>query len=652
MIGNGNPGKRVTVVLFAGTLLPAAQPSDPLYFSRTVYPILQKADCRGCHTDSGVASATRLHFPVEGAAGQQVEAFGKSLIPLINREAPASSLLVNKPTNRLPHAGGQRLAPGSSEAKVLIEWASYLARLKPNGPQVSKPSRGAPAPLVRRLTNSQYNHTVSDLLGDQTQPARQFPAEDTVGGFKTHAQTISPLLAESYLAAAAKLARNAFRFGDQRRLIPCRPVSPTDAGCAAQFVRQFGLKAFRRPLTAEEQSDYTRLLITEARAGEFLEGARIVVEAMLGSPNFLLRVERDAAGDTHYGMASMLSYALWDTMPDEELFRAAGAGELSHRAGVEKQARRMLRSPRSRDALNEFVSQWLRFDHLTASVKDRRTYEEFVPPLAEAMAEETRRLVHHLVWNGRNFMEFFSANYTFLNAELARLYNLPAPAEPFGMVEYPAGSERAGIFGHGLFLAQTGKPEETSPTERGLFVREHFLCQHVPPPPPGINSTLPPFLIGSRPMTNRERLTTLHLSNPSCAGCHSLIDPIGFGLERFDTIGRWHQKQQLTIFPTKDQRRNVKPEYHELELDTRASILGIPDSKFSTAAELGRILANEPTCQKCIVRNWFRFVMGRQETEDDRMILDRGFEDFRSSGFRFQEIMVSVLTSLTERSIQ
>jgi hypothetical protein len=268
------------------------------------------------------------------------------------------------------------------------------------------------------------------------------------------------------------------------------------------------------------------------------------------------------------------------------------------------------------------------------------------------MAEETRRLVHHLVWNGRNFMEFFSANYTFLNAELARLYNLPAPAEPFGMVEYPAGSERAGIFGHGLFLAQTGKPEETSPTERGLFVREHFLCQHVPPPPPGINSTLPPFLIGSRPMTNRERLTTLHLSNPSCAGCHSLLDPIGFGLERFDTIGRWHQKQQLTVFPTKDQRRNVKPEYHELELDTRASILGIPDSKFSTAAELGRILANEPTCQKCIVRNWFRFVMGRQETEDDRMILDRGFEDFRSSGFRFQEIMVSVLTSLTERSIQ
>ncbi len=643
-------GKLVWVILLASASLPAADPSDPLYFSHTVYPILQKANCRGCHTDSGVASATRLHFPVEDATEKQVEAFGKSLISVIDQQNPASSLLVNKPTNKLPHGGGERILPGSGEAKVLMGWAAHLARLKPAEPGRAV-TPGKPSLLVRRLTHSQYNRTVNDLLGDQTVPASQFPSEDFVDGFKTHAQTISPLLAESYLAAAGKLARNAFRFGDQRKLIPCRPVSSADPDCAAQFVRQFGLRAFRRPLTREEQSDYAALLIAESRSRQFVDGARMVVEAMLGSPNFLLRVERGAAGgNMHYEIASMLSYALWDTMPDEELFRSASAGELVDRAGVEKQVRRMLLSQRSRDALNEFVSQWMRFDRLAASVKDRRIYEEFVPTLAEAMAEETRRLANHLVWNNRNFMEFFSAGYTFLNADLARLYQLPAPPNPFGMVQYPAGSERAGVLGHGLFLAQTGKPEETSPTERGLFIREHFLCQHVPPPPPGVNSTLPPFLIGSRPMTNRERLTTLHLSNPSCAGCHNLIDPIGFGLERFDTIGRWSQKQQLTIFPTKDQRRNVKPEYHELELDTRAGILGIPNSQFSSSLELGRILARDPTCQKCVVRNWFRFVMGRLETEDDTAAIDPVFEDFRRSGFLFKEMMVSLLTSLSERS--
>ncbi|MBM3740606.1 MAG: DUF1588 domain-containing protein, partial [Acidobacteria bacterium] len=163
-----------------------------------------------------------------------------------------------------------------------------------------------------------------------------------------------------------------------------------------------------------------------------------------------------------------------------------------------------------------------------------------------------------------------------------------------------------------------------------------------------INSTLPPFLIGAKPMTNRERLTTLHLANPTCAGCHNLVDPIGFGLERFDTVGRWSAKQRLTVFPTKDQRRNVKPEYHELDLDTSASVAGIPDSAFTTARQLGRILAANPTCQKCVVRNWFRYTMGRQETDADQSLIDAVFQDFRRSGFRFQEMMVSMAT----RSIQ
>lgn len=500
---------------------------------------------------------------------------------------------------------------------------------------------------LRRLTHSQYNHTVRDLLGDQTRPADQFPSEDFVDGFRNQAmaQSISPLLSEAYFAAAEKLARNAFRFGDRRRLIPCRAASPADAACAAAFVRQFGLRAFRRPLMPEEEAQFTELLLKEARAGgQFTGGAQLVVEAMLESPNFLFRIERGAEGGfAAFENAVRLSFALWDTTPDDELLRAAQSGELATQVGIEKHARRMLRNPRAREAVSEFVSQWMRFDRLAANVKDRRLYPEFLLTLADAMAEETRRLVHHLVWGNSNFMQFFSADYTFLNGDLAALYKMEPPAEPFGLVRYPAASERAGVLGHGLFLAQTGKPEETSPTERGLFVREHFLCQDVPPPPPGVNSTLPPFLIGAKPMTNRERITKVHLSNAACAGCHQLIDPIGFGLERFDTIGRWYAKQQLTIFPTKDQRKNVKPEQHELDLDTSASVVGIPNSSFSSAKELGRILAQNAGCQKCVVRQWFRFAFGRRETGEDSESVDRAFAAFRDSNFRFQEMMISLL---------
>ena len=210
----------------------------------------------------------------------------------------------------------------------------------------------------------------------------------------------------------------------------------------------------------------------------------------------------------------------------------------------------MLHDPRAREAIDEFTAQWLRFDRLFSSLKDRRVYPQFSPSLLDAMAEETRRLIRHLVWEDRPFTEVFSADYSFLNAELAGLYGIPAPSAPFALTRYPADSERAGVLGHGTFLAQTGKPEETSPTERGLFIREHFLCQGVPPPPPGVNVTLPPFAIDVKPVTNRERMTKLHLTNPSCAGCHVLIDPIGFGLERFDTMGQWHAKQPVTIFPT------------------------------------------------------------------------------------------------------
>ena len=192
-------------------------------------------------------------------------------------------------------------------------------------------------------------------------------------------------------------------------------------------------------------------------------------------------------------------------MPGDDLLRAAGRGELATAEQVEAAARRMLDDPRARSAMDEFLAQWMRFDRVLEATRDRRRFREFNAEVAAAMVEETRRLFNHLVWGDRNFMEFFTADYTFVNADLARLYGLPAPAEEFAKVDYPADSGRSGVLGHGSFLVLTSKPAETSPTARGLFVRNHFLGQEIPPPPAGVNTVLP-NVTEDAPMTNRQRL--------------------------------------------------------------------------------------------------------------------------------------------------
>jgi hypothetical protein len=500
-----------------------------------------------------------------------------------------------------------------------------------------------PGSQVRRLTHSQYNNTVRDLLNDQTRPADAFAPEDFVNGFKNQAaaQGIPPLLADAYHSAAVKLARSAFLGGDDRHgLIPCKPRSAADAECAAGFVREFGRKAFRRPLTKNEVDRYTSLLGSEARkSGQFVDGARLVVEAMLQSPKFLFRLQ---TGPPAYSIASRLSYFLWDSMPDEALFRAAASGELNTAPGVEKAIRRMLGDARARQSLDEFVSQWLRFDLVLAAVKDRRRYPQFTPQLALAMTEETRRLVADAVWNDRNFMDIFTADYAFVNSELAAVYKLPPPPEEFERVKFPADSDRAGILGAGMFLAATSKPDETSPTIRGFAIREQFLCEIVPDPPPGTNMTLPP-ITAAKPMTTRERLRE-HTTNPSCAGCHGLMDTIGFGLEKYDAIGQRREKQEVSL--AGEGERRAQAGRIMLDLDARGTVIGIANSEFSSPKELGRILAGSAQCQECIVKQLFRYGFGRKETSTDRGTIQKGLDVFRNSQFRLKELIAFLATEL------
>ena len=609
---------------------------------------MEKVACRSCHNPDGVASATRLQFPDPGSPPEKIEAFGRSLVTLIDRAQPDASLLLKKPTNRLAHGGGERIKPGSPDEATLIAWIAKLTQLsgvelaqalKYREEEAAGAGRALPRPDLRRLTHSQFNNTVRDLLGDQTSPASQFPPEDFVNGFRnqSQAQSLSPLLIEAYSGAAEKLAGAAFRNGDTHGLIPCKP----SAACRARFVREFGLKAFRRPLDPLEQKRYETLMSQE---GDLIKGAQLVTEAMLQSPNFLLRLDETSDPKWKpYVTASRLSYALWDTMPDAELFAAAARGDLSTRQGVDKTVRRMLDHPQARRALDDFVSQWLRFDRILTASRDRRKFPLFTGEAATAMTAEARMFVADLVWNDRNFMDLFTAKYGYVNADLAPIYKVPPPTKEFERIAFTPESERAGILGQTLFLALTAKPDDSSPTARGLFVREQFLCQHVPDPPANVNTNLPP-VTEARPQTNRDRMSE-HATNPSCATCHKLIDPIGFGLEKFDAVGAKREKFLLQFIAARGEGKGKRtpPKTVELDIDGRGYVTGIPDSQFSSPAELGSVLAKSSLCQECVVKQYFRYISGRLETPADRPVLRKLLDDFRNSQFRFKELIVSLL---------
>lgn len=600
-------------------------------FAQSLWPVLEQAQCRQCHNDNGVASTTRLQFPREQAPAAEIAAFGLSLRQFVDAANPEQSLLWRKPTHRTPHGGGERIRQKTEAEAALLGWVKYLATLPEPAAVKRATTQGKGRHILRRLTHSQYNHTVRDLLGEETRPADQFPKEDFVHGFTNQAdgQSISPLQAEAYARAAEKLARNAFSKSGRRNLIPC---TPSDA-CRVEFIRAFGRRAFRRPLTAKEVARYQAL---HARESDFRLGSQVVVEAMLQSPHFLYHLEPGA-----YQTASRLSYFLWDTMPDEALFEAAASGGLDTKDGVERQVRRMLGDPRAKAAFDEFLAQWLRFDRLRGALRDRRLFPEYSPELAGLMIEETTRLFRSLVWEDGNFLDFYRANYTYLVPDLARLYGVEAGPEPWAKVPLP--DTRAGILGQATFLTLTSKPAETSPTERGLFIREHFLCQQVPPPPPGVNATLPP-VTDEKPVTQRERLK-VHLSNPVCASCHSLVDPIGFGLENFDAIGRYRDKELLVVYPTADDlktKRKTKPSEYLLPINAAGELRGIAGAAFDSARELGEILAKEPSCQKCVVKQLFRYAMGRPEEAGDAAVIDAALDRFRRSQFRFQELIMAI----------
>ena len=467
--------------------------------------------------------------------------------------------------------------------------------------------------VVRRLTRVEYNNTVRDLLGDTSRPADAFPAEEVVNGFNNNAAAlgVTDLLAEQYMSAAEALSAAAVQ--DIAALLPCDPVVTGEVACGQAFIAAFGRRAYRRPLAVDERARLESVFSWGLQDGGFTSGIALTLQAILQSPSFLYRVEvakPDPALPpgvrrlTSWELASRLSFFAWNSTPDDPLLDLAASGDLVDPEVLRAEAVHLLADPRARSPVLDFHAQLLDLAALSSAARDPETFPDLSDEIRGHMLTETDRFVEHVFFaDDARWSTLLTAPYTFLNTPLAEYYGLIGVAGPeFGKVDLPANSHRAGLLTQGSLLAVLGKFASTAPIQRGRFVRQQLLCQVILPPPDV--EFMPPDIDPNA--TTREKYKE-HSINPACAGCHVLMDPIGFGFEHFDGAGRYRAVENG--FP----------------IDAAGEIVGGDASlagPFDGVAELSARLSDSPAVYQCLVRQHFRYAFGREPTVDDQCTLD------------------------------
>ena len=503
-------------------------------------------------------------------------------------------------------------------------------------PLVCEPVEPGAAP-ARLLTRIQYNNTIRDLFGDDSNPADAFPPENEVLGFETNAELhqANPLLVNDYLGAAETIATTAMSSAIARYL-PCAATGRESEGCVDQFIDNFGEKAFRRPLEPEERAAFLQLQQTAKAKYGFPTSIQLVVEAALQSPQFLYRIdsysapteETGAVAIVGYEMASRLSYFLWNSMPDQELFDAASAGELRTAAQVEAQARRLLTNPRARGVVQDFHRQWLlldRFGGLEREATQFPTYEDQLPFDLRASLEA---YIDHVYWSADAKLDtLFGSPRVFINDQLAKVFGVEGvTSSEFQGVDLDS-SERVGLLTQPGLLALHAHPDQSSPIKRGIFVRERILCDELPPPPPSVDPTPPD---PDPNLTTRERFKE-HTEAPTCAQCHDKIDGLGFGLENYDQLGRYRADE------------------HGLPVDASGTIVDPDDAAiegpYDGPVELATKLGQSPQVRHCVAIMWYRYAMGRIETADDACSLRQVTDTLDQSDGDLHELLVSLTLS-------
>jgi hypothetical protein len=491
----------------------------------------------------------------------------------------------------------------------------------------------ADAPLgvtpLRRLTANEYRNTVADLFDIEPPAIEALPTDMRVHDFRTTAnQVLSAGTAAKYFEAA-KLVVEA-RDDAAPGWFPCEQ----DDACVDEWLATEGLRIFRRPLSDDEVAHYHALFSGELEAGDAVpEAATTMLQAMLVSPHFLYLQqpagepgERVALDD--WQIAARLSYLVWASTPDDALLAAAADGALSTPEARTEQAQRLLEDPRAKAAVDEFFMQWFAAEDISTVIKDPALYPEVVPELTLALEEESRLFFREVFWNrGAAIDELFISTTKVRNAALAAYYDdgsVPTDQTELTVVEGEIDERSFGLLSQAGLLMSIARNESTQIIYRGKFIRNKLLCQHITPPMAG---TVPPLPEIDPEATTREQVSQ-HTAANECSACHALLNPPGFALEHFDTIGLW-----------RDDERG-------LPIDASAELVGVGiDAPVDGALALSRALADNDTVRECAVAQMFEFAIGREPESDDACVTDDLYASFVDSGGDLQALLVDIVAS-------
>lgn len=477
------------------------------------------------------------------------------------------------------------------------------------------------APL-RRMTRVEYNHAVRDLLDLDTDAGLDFVPDDHVAGFSANSiAALSEAQVEELVYVGEDLAAEAVAAHAQEWF----ECDIDESACAEPWIQSFALRAFRRPLTPEVEQSLLGLY-ADARdqwGGE--KAIELVIASVVASPYFIYHFELTPAEPGEvvaldaYDVASRLSFFLWQSIPDETLLAAAASGELDTPEGIETQARRLLADDKARDTIESYSEQWLELSEMEDLVKDVDLYPEWNDELAHSMQAETLAFVQHVVAEGLPASELLTAEYTFVDQPLADLYGLgeTVPAGEMKQVTLD-GEQRAGLLTQGSFLAGRAHAADTSWVLRGKFIREKLLCQTIPAPPPNVDQ---------QSANDPNRLT-----NPECASCHIMMDPVGLGFENYGPIGEW--RTELA------DGTPVEAEGELLDPNGKGGL-----GTFSSPVELAQKLAGDEEVLSCFTTQWFRYASRRFESDHDACAMEKTHEQFAASGYDIEELLVAITTS-------
>jgi hypothetical protein len=489
---------------------------------------------------------------------------------------------------------------------------------------------------VRRITESQYRHTIADIFGPEIKINSRFESEKREDGLLAIGSAELSLTSagfEQYFVLASSISDQALSDKRVEMVVGCKPADSTkpDEACARQFISNYGERIFRRPLTEAEIAARLRTASAGAgQLGDFYAGLRLALTSLLAAPEFLFRVETaepDPANPGQYRLdgytkASRLSFLLWDTSPDPELLAAASSGAIHTEAGLTQQLARLISSPRYEQGARAFFSDMFQLDGIENVVKDPSIYPKFNQAVADGAKEQTlRTTVDLLIRQRRDYRDIFTSNETFINRPLASVYKVPfSSAGDWTAYTFSESSERSGILTQVSFLSLFSHPGRSSPTKRGIKIYEIFMCEPTPNPPADVDFSK---VKDSTQGTVRGRLLD-HMSNSGCTVCHRRSDPPGLALEHFDGLGQLRTME------------NGSP------IDVSAEVKG---TKLVGAQGLGNFLHNDPRVPACLVRDIYAYGVGQRMDERDEDYIADQAKAFAGNGYRVPDLMAQIASS-------